>query len=211
MHDTDTGDGFSMDSFLDIVTNVVGLMILLALIVVLSFGQFHLELGTPMLHPPTEGATALGLECRGKALYDLDMDETLEKARTIWTDTRHDGDTAARQAIAHADLHNRHYRVELIETAYDHPNWRILPRDEAQCFSIASLSDPNGGYLRKLDTVSPRERFLFFVVRPDSYETFRTARKIARDRGFEVGWLPFSIDGTLMIGRGGSGPDNVPQ
>ncbi|MFW6153710.1 MAG: hypothetical protein ACOC95_00665 [Planctomycetota bacterium] len=213
MYDTDGNDGFSMDSFLDIVTNVVGLMILLALIVVLAFGQFHLELGTPLLHPAEGDVEPLWIECRGNALYDLDLDNEMKEAGEIWI--KHllddDNDDAVRSAVKRADLRNQHYRVVFRKTdltvrdgqIVPFPSFEIVPLDGAPSFPIDQLSMPDGGFHRKLNTVDSQDRFVYFAVRPDSFEAFRTARKIARGRGYRVGWMPLSAEGNLTTGAGG--------
>ena len=47
---------FSSDSFLDIVSNVVGVLVLITIVVVINAQGIQISLGTPALQDPPRGA-----------------------------------------------------------------------------------------------------------------------------------------------------------
>lgn len=61
---------------------------------------------------------------------------------------------------------------------------------------------PNSEYGRFLDRLDPREHVLQFAVYHDSFDTFRTVRKLAWDRGLELDWVPHAPGGPIMLGTG---------
>ena len=72
------------------------------------------------------------------------------------------------------------------------------PGETEQEFS-QSTSDFNQ-VLRELD---PNEDYLAFIVRPNSFASFRAAREIAWKQGFDVGWEPHNIGRPIVFGLGG--------
>ena len=53
------------------------------------------------------------------------------------------------------------------------------------------LATARRGFLQRIrDGYEFGRSYLFFIVRADSYEVFRAARRVARSRGFEAGWDP---------------------
>lgn len=61
---------------------------------------------------------------------------------------------------------------------------------------IKDDSSAFGGYLRKLN---PKGDFLQFLVYPDSYGIFRTARSKVWERRFEMEWRPVESGGKLLF------------
>ncbi len=64
------------------------------------------------------------------------------------------------------------------------------------------LRDPDSDFRQVLDRYDTDERHIYFLVREDSFVTFREARKVAIEVGFGAGWLPLKQDLELAFGRG---------
>ncbi|MGH0037142.1 MAG: hypothetical protein ACQGVK_19130 [Myxococcota bacterium] len=60
--------------------------------------------------------------------------------------------------------------------------------------SDKDLRDPHSRYAMRLQTLDPEEHYLLFYVWSDSYEVYLTARRIAEDAGFRVGWRAWPAD-----------------
>jgi len=61
----------------------------------------------------------------------------------------------------------------------------------------------NSSFINTLKQLNPDVNYIAFIVRPDSFETFRVAREKAWSIGYEVGWEPFAQDKILVFGSGG--------
>jgi hypothetical protein len=184
--------GLSLDSFLDIVTNVVGVLILLAVVTVLSAGNVELSMGTPILHDPPEGTDRAMFECRKNRVLRVDEDE-IHDAVTRLLDAQPGGkfrslDDLQRQLREH-DVGNRLFRLEVSGGARGLVS-TIKPRRATQGETIQQLKAASSGFRRALAKLSPRTHYLYFVVREDSFKVFREARRIAHAAGFSTGWDP---------------------
>jgi hypothetical protein len=65
---------------------------------------------------------------------------------------------------------------------------------------LAQKKSVFNGVLQKLN---PNKEYLAFIVRPDSFAAFRAARKQAWAEGFEVGWEPHPDELPITFGSGG--------
>lgn len=61
-----------MDSFLDIVANTLGLLILISAMTVVSSRGIKIDLGRPLMKEAEDGLTMVSAECRGGQLYPLE-------------------------------------------------------------------------------------------------------------------------------------------
>lgn len=64
------------------------------------------------------------------------------------------------------------------------------PISDATGETSTQLTAANSQFRQVLSQFNPNKDYLVFIVRPDSFETFRAARKQAWDAGYEVGWEP---------------------
>ncbi|MGI0483561.1 hypothetical protein ACN4EE_22610 [Geminocystis sp. CENA526] len=65
------------------------------------------------------------------------------------------------------------------------------------------LRDKNSKFNGTLKQLNPNVNYIAFIVRPDSFEAFRVAREKAWSLGYEVGWEPIPDDQMLLFGSGG--------
>ena len=63
---------FSLDSFLDIVTNVVGVLVLVAMVTVLSAGNISVPSGATAMAAPRPSGQRLLFECAGDEVFFVD-------------------------------------------------------------------------------------------------------------------------------------------
>ena len=88
------------------------------------------------------------------------------------------------------------YRVRTVDQGV---SLLFEPQSEDIGEDTAQLSAANSAYKQVLSEYKPNKDYLVFIVRPDSFEAFRTARKIAWDAGYEVGWEPHGQDAPIKI------------
>jgi len=217
--------GLSLDSFLDILTNVVGVLVLIAIVIVVNAGGLSVSLGTPMVHPAPKDRHRVLLEIRGNRLVHLDeaqLDKLFEEHVQRHTGKEfRDLDCNEFEALPALfekhDVGNAFYRIKLhIEerlalvddgvTLARSLAFTFEPRKCVQGESLAEIRQPDSDYNALLTSLDPREHYLYFFVEPDSFEMFRTVRQIARSRGFSTGWDPRGPGEPLCFGPGGREP-----
>jgi hypothetical protein len=95
-------------------------------------------------------------------------------------------------------------RVRLVNTANYVRDGKLL-RPVKPGETLAELVRPGSrflSFLREQDESSRRDRFVYFVVRPDAYAAFHAAARLAREAGWEVLWDPIEAGSSLAVGRG---------
>ena len=66
--------------------------------------------------------------------------------------------------------------------------------------SIANLGRPDSSFSKLLKTINPEKQYLACLLNADSFEAFRDARRLAQQRGIEIGWEPSDTSsGTILI------------
>jgi len=200
------GGGASLDSFLDIVTNVVGGLILIAVVTVLGAGDIKVNLGTPVLHAAPKEAERVVLECRGGRVAKLPVKAAMDRIEQALAVTRgeqidvRDFD----YLLGSRDFGDALFRVKVrlnpeagtVFMAYE-------PRAEEQGEDVATLRRDGSEYRQLLKRLDPRAHYLFFIVREDGFDVFREARALARARGFAVGWHPRPRQEPLLFSEHG--------
>jgi hypothetical protein len=94
-----------------------------------------------------------------------------------------------------------HYQVKLVDPkSYA---WQYEPIKNAQGDSVASLAQKNSEFSKVLAKFNPQKDYLAFIVRPDSFEAFRQARQLAWQQGFNVGWEPQNPDDPIGFSSSG--------
>lgn len=69
--------------------------------------------------------------------------------------------------------------------------------------SKEEISGDESQFSQILEQLNPQTDYIAFIVRPDSFAAFRTARNEVLDRGFNVGWEPHESDNPIVFGSGG--------
>jgi hypothetical protein len=220
--------GLSLDSFLDILTNVVGVLVLIAMVIVVNAGGLSVSLGTPMVHSPAEDCQRILLEIRGnrlvhvdeKQLYGLFEDHTRRHFNKDFKALDADEFEALPTLFEQHDVGNEFYcvrphieeRLSFIEDGVRSVKFLTFtfePRNRSQGESLAEIRRPGSDYESLIEKLDSTRHYLYFFVQPDSFETFRAARQIARSRGFSTGWEPRGPGEPLCFGP--EGADTFPQ
>ncbi len=202
-----SGEAFELglDSFTDIMTNVVAILIFLALIGLTSGGGVKFELGAPIVREPAPGAKPFIFECRGDAVYAVDLESIQEQVKRAAEEIEREPGFAPesgfdRLAKRRFEGPNHVARVKL----EPQPHLALEPKAGPTGTPEARLEGEAEEFLGRLATLDAKSRFVFFYVRPDAFASFRKARAIAIARGFEVGWQPLPEDRPLgFVGQGG--------
>lgn len=184
----------NLDSLLDILSNVVGVMVLLAVMTVLSSQNIQLSLGTPLLRDPPAGSEPLKFEVRGNHLYQIDERVMEERRKTAFHRYRQEtgGEPFGRlRSVVYDkyDIGDTNYRVKF-EWAGGRNNYIYQPRSDAVGDSISELAAGQSRFEALLKRQNPKNYYLSFIVRDDSFEAYNAAKRIAEKYGFATGWEP---------------------
>jgi hypothetical protein len=116
-----------------------------------------------------------------------------------------------------ACISNRASRLVDFQTQTDYYNvimvnastfsYRYDPIQSKPGETEAEFSLPESQFNQTLAKLDPKKDYLAFIVRPDSFASFRTAREQAWAQGFNVGWEPHKPELSIQFGSGGEAID----
>lgn len=155
----------------------------------------------PPLRRESKKATSLGIICQNQKLFILDLD-ALEKAakdnqttvmRTGGMLTLATGDYDVKVAVTQINLGDRTLFL---------PNMELIMKSGRSGETWSEAAGPSSVFRKFLGGLSPDKSMLQFVVYPDSYDLFRSARAVAWERKFELGWNASQVGDPIRIGSG---------
>lgn len=212
----------NLDSFLDILTNTVGVLMFIGLFVSL----LAVEAGTIIRTPLRSETKKIGkfFEVRNNQIYYLSNDQleneiaqfyaTLPNCKTprvpdnipslyslyLQEKERYELCVNSRNArLANFSYNDGNYTVNFTPegSLIYQPNLAVKGENSEQ------FKNDNSQFVTTLKELNPQANYIAFIVRPDSFEAFRSARQKAWSLGYDVGWEPFPQDRILVFGSGG--------
>ena len=208
----------NLDSFLDILTNTVGVLMFISLFVTLiatgSSPKTRVTIQTP-LSSPTE-KDSLWFEIQGNRVSHLNLRQVRQKELEL-TDNlpncNRPGDNSAPDYVSRQNIYQscllsvmgrqsnfrastQNYQVRTVDQGV---SLQFEPTSENIGEAPNQLQADNSNFRQVLAQYNPDKDYLIFIVRPDSFEAFRAARKQAWDAGYEVGWEPLSPGTPIKI------------
>lgn len=187
--------GISLDSFLDILTCLQGVLMLIIITTGIDAAQTKVMVATPIELAGDE--RPIYIECRNNELYLVPLAEARQAIQTkqleIMRSKREASDTAdLLQAVGSADVDIGNYVIDF--TRYLSGQIALMPKKDAEGNDLekgyrienAELENENtwfGGILYNMD---PENERLNFLVRDDSFEVFKMARFLAWTKKVKV-------------------------
>ncbi len=196
-----------LDSFLDVITNCIGVLIVITVLAVINTKYMTFIVRTPFVRK-TEKQPVI-FECRKNRIipvYKMEIQQKLEAYLAEMRRNSFDYDRIAHSAnLELKDVGDKYYRVDLAKLLRS--NILVLvPKTELQGESPKVLKDKDTEFQEVLQHINPEEEFAFFLVRPDSFEIFRAARKLLWANDIEIGWEPLSVGQYISFGATGRRP-----
>ena len=209
----------NLDSFLDILTNTVGVLMFISLFVTLiatgSRPKTQVTIQTP-LSSPTE-KESLWFEINNNRVSYLDLRQVREKELELSGNLPNCNKPQDDGNSANAIISQNNYQSCLSSILGRQSNFRVNTKnyevravDNGVSLTFNPLSPNIGETTNKLTSENSQFKqvlaksnsnkdYLVFIVRPDSFEAFRAARKQAWAAGYEVGWEPHPQDAPIRI------------
>lgn len=208
---SDPAGFMGMDSFMDIVFNILGALFFVIIYVVLASQGAKGKVTTPLVSlSDTEDRT---FECRANTVFYPEIVELFERAGKIVKDAKAQGIDDARalvKRVQQAGVGNEFYKfvirgeeVSLEQMRFYRTSTFIEPLKEARGEAGEALKAAGSRFRESLRRLDPGKNHIFFLVRHDSFEVFHTARRVAMEMGFKVGWHPLEADKPISVGSGG--------
>ncbi|MBL1209846.1 hypothetical protein [Geminocystis sp. GBBB08] len=213
----------NLDSFLDILTNTVGVLMFIGLFVSLLAVETGTIIRTPLRTETNKNGKFF--EVRNNQVFNL-SDPQLEREIQQVLNTLPNCKTPNITENIPSYLYNfylqevekydqciktRNMRLE--NFYYDNGNYLISFTNQgslkydinasSQGEDSQQLKNTNSKFINALKQLNPEINYIAFIVRPDSFQTFRAAREKAWSLGFDVGWEPIPQDQILVFGSGG--------
>ncbi len=193
----------NLDSFLDVMTNTVGVLIFVLMFVTLAAADATVLVRTPLRsetgkHPvffEVSGGRVIHLEPEGSDQVDAFF---VSLPRITW----YNMDRVLTRVYAF-QAGTPNYEIDfsgslLLSTLG--VRWRARPGAGETARAVKDTASAYQAVVRGLD---PDTAYLAFIVRPDGMEAFRAAREIGRRRGLDSGWEPFEQERELIFGSSG--------
>ena len=199
------GPSMDLSSFQDIMTCILGILILIILLTGIDASQITVLVATPK-EDTADDKTPVFFECRGNALYYISLAELGEACdkKTEELRDRTAGNEAeflkqAAQTILSYNGFNLDYTYALMG------RYVLTPDPDAEGYKMENypVEDETMWFGSKLAALDPQTAFVCFFVRPDSFKMFQMARGIAWLKGFNVACELQDPGNPIIIGPGG--------
>lgn len=204
-------DGINLDPFLDIVASCVGGIFFIVVLTGLIGTEAKGKITTPVL---SRGDTRpVIFECRRGTILRPGLEDLRRRVQQEWDATEAKGILAWTDKVTLLEQSRIENEFYTFEPAYDlsFPNGEIRqsmyvtfePKMNQLGEGVFVLSRPDSKFRQELASLNPSEHHVFFFVDTESFEEFHTARQIAREAGFKVGWNPNAVGEVVRYRVGG--------
>lgn len=188
----------NLDSFLDIMTNTVGVLVFVLLFVTLAAADASVLVRTP-LRASTEKVPVFFEVVDGRVVH-METGVADERVRAFV------------EGLPRINLYNYEYVLASMRTwSTSTGNYTVdlvgystrYRANEGAGEPVKVVKDTASAYQRVLRGMDPETEYLAFIVRPDGLEAFRAAREVATRRGLSSGWEPFTHEREITFGSNG--------
>lgn len=212
----------NLDSFLDILTNTVGVLMFISLFVTLIAVEADSIIKTPLASKTDK--TPRFFEIRDNKISYIDDEKVGAEIEQLignlpsCNQPEFSLDTDSQKYLIDMSnyrscIQSRSGRLINFQTKTDYYNVKMtnpstfsllyepIPSQEGE--NKDQIVVKNSAFNQILTKFNPQKDYLAFIVRPDSFSAFRAARQQAWDKGFEAGWEPHKTERPITFGSGG--------
>lgn len=211
---TDRSGILNLDSLMDILSCLVGVMLFLVIYTVLELGAASYQAEIPTVRTPAPGSRQVLVLSDHGTVRVLDMWTPLGQLLSGFEIVR----TFAEVPVfveaspgAPTDEYFQYslqYESRLSNDLLGTLDVQVQERADAVGDSIHQLGE-RSRYAAALDRMNPEDTWLAFTVDSTSVDLFRRARDMAVAKGFVTGWDLISLDLPLTVNLSEGGPDDL--
>lgn len=215
----------NLDSFLDIMTNTVGVLMFVSLFITLVAVQSGTTIRTPLASQTRKNAhlfeivdnhvSYLDIEVISQQIkdfvktlptctepiepYSYSLDELTEYVEAVSQYESCIDEKASR--VREFRPQTDSYQAQLIDIESFSWEYQRLAKNVGT--ANEQLSKADSQFKEIISRLDPEKDYIAFIVRPDSFSTYRKAREIAWKKGFNVGWEPHKLEQSIILGSSG--------
>ena len=214
----------NLDSFLDILTNTVGVLMFISLFVTLIAVEADSIVKTPLVSETQKKPRFFEIRDR-KITYiddekvgqeidkligslpncnppDFDLSSELSSNQYLIQLSNYKSCINNRASrLVNFRIRTDYYDVTMTNPSTFSLRYEPIPTRDGE--TKEELVFPESEFNKVLANFDPNEDYLAFIVRPNSFSAFRAAREQAWAQGFDVGWEPHKQELPIQFGSGG--------
>ncbi|MFQ5646037.1 MAG: hypothetical protein ACE5GM_03825 [bacterium] len=196
-----------LDSFLDIITNTIGILVLMCCMTAININDITYIVRTPFIHHSTK--MPVFFECRNNHVSHIDKEDIEAKINMRINELSKNNDQLTPGKILSLlegeKIGNEYYHLDLPKLFLENI-FVLIPRAAEIGATSSDLKKPSSSLNQMAMSLDREKFFAFFLVRPDSFEVYRAARKVFWDNSIEVGWEPLESGKFISFGQQGRKP-----
>jgi hypothetical protein len=200
------GPSMDLSSFTDILTCILGILILIILLTGIDASQISVLIATPK-ELVGDDKSPIFFECRGNSLFHISPDAlrslVQEKTEELRARVDNDENEFLKQA-AQMELLVDGQRMDFTYAMMG--RYMLLPDPGAEGYRFPTryMDETSEMWFgSRLAEIDPETQFICFFVRPDSYKVFQQARALAWVRGISVSVELQDERNPIVFGPGG--------
>lgn len=199
------GPAMDLSSFTDIMTCILGILVLIILLTGIDASQITVLVSTPKELTSDDKSPVL-FECRNNQLFSISVEE-LKKAVDLKTeDIRQRVQSDQTEFLKMAGQTFLDVEGQRVDYTYALTGkYVLMPIAEAEGYKFERyLQETDEMWFgSRLAPINPNTQFVCFFVRPDSYKVFQQARALSWLRGINVSCELLDEKDVIRIGPGG--------
>jgi len=206
----------NLDSLMDILSCLVGVMLFLVMYTVLELGSATYQAAIPITRDPSAGGHRVLVLCDHGTVRVLDIRAPLGELLSGFEIVAAFSEVPVflqgnqRTPTDQYFTYELKYEDRLSGDLLGVLDLQIHERAGVVGDSIHQL-DEGSRYATLLDELNPEDNWLAFAVDSTSVDVFRRARELALARGFSTEWQPFSLNFPLTHALSGGGTEDGPS
>lgn len=215
----------NLDSFLDILTNTVGVLMFISLFVTLIAAESDVIVRTPLVS--NSDKLPYFFEVRNNQVFYIDDNKVNQEIEKLFASLPECNEPEfpkfltsrtteiyknqvqeytnciqrTRQEVSNFEIDTNNYVIRYIGDNFSSLIYQ--PKEFINGDSITDLKENESQFQQIMSDLDSKTYYIAFIVRPDSFRAFRVARTKAWEEGFDTGWEPYEQNSLLIFGSGG--------
>ncbi len=199
------GPELDLSSFTDILTCILGILILIILLTGIDASQIQVLVSTPKEHTGDDKSPVF-FECRNQSLFHISLDgikQAVDAKTEAIRENVLDNEAEFLKAASQTQMEIEGQRLDYTYALMG--RYVLFPIPEASGYQFEKFLEETDEmwFGSRLAALDPQTQFICFFVRPDSFKVFQQARALAWLRGFDVSVELQEAKNPIMIGPGG--------
>lgn len=200
-------DVLQLDSFLDIITNTIGILVVICCMAAINVNDITYIVRTPFVHKTEK--IPIFFECRNNRCLPIDKEslhnEIDKRIKKLYKgDARLTGSKIL-SLMEDEEIGDNYYRVDLPKLFLENI-FVLIPKEEDIGETAKEIRKTDSVFAQIINNIDAEKYFVFVLVRPDSFEVYRELRKQSWNLGLEIGWEPLTPGKFVSFGTKGRKP-----